>query len=216
MHFKSVNKEVVANTVHTVIAINLQNVRSLILDRSQWAYSFTFYCATDHGDSFGHLIVRLFLHSIKNLQLLAIPFKEAQSCEALFTFVKELLSGLLGDSWRTKLLSCTTNGAKNMTGQHNGAFKRFQSVALPGFFRVWCTARQLDLFIRSFMTGVLNQEFGDPFLSIIGNLRRQFAVPNKMDKTCPSVSGTRLLSIGSCTRWLTCCRVHLMQYSICN
>jgi hypothetical protein len=61
------------------------------------------------------------------------------------------LMDILDTNWRIVLLSMASDGAPNMTGQHQGMLTRVQEVAGPGFIRVWCGTHQYDLKIEDFM-----------------------------------------------------------------
>lgn len=120
----------------------------------------------------------------------------------MFDKITRLLSELFGEVLHTKknLAACT--GAPNMTGRYQSALTRFENICMPGIYRIWCAAHQIDLVIQSLMSDVIKQEFRDPRVALIGCLLRQFSLRNEMRITCPIVSGTWRLSLGSFTRWL--------------
>lgn len=149
---------------------------------------------------------------IENMHALAIPVNDKHSGEFMFETVQTLLFGLFGEEWKTKMISVASDGARNVTGRYQGAVTRFEIVCFPEIYRIWCAAYQLDLVIQSLMSGVIKREFRDPLVAIIAYFCRQLSLRNEMDTTCPIVSTTRCLSLGSSTRWLVRYRERVSHY----
>lgn len=212
-NLNGVTEHVVRQYVQATIAVNLQNIRQMLLDSQVWAYSIAFDAGTNREDSYLDVRLRLCLGAkLSNVHLLAIPMHASHTGELMFNLICQILKALLGPVWDKKLLSVATDGAKNMTGRVQGAVTRFGNVCLPGFFRVWCANHQLDLIVQSVMTTVLQDSFKAPLLAIISFLRRQTTLRSQMGSTCPAVCQTRWMSLGTCTKWLTRHRERIESY----
>lgn len=199
--------------VQAVTAINLQQIRNLMNDKRCWAYSIAMDSATNRGDSFVDVRARIHVGTkIENIHLLAIPLTESHTGAVMFQVVQDLLCGVLGIHWWKKLLSVATDGAANMTGRYQGVVTRFEQLALPGFFRIWCAAHQLDLAVQFVMSRVIKDSFRDPLVGLIGYLRRQINLRAEMGTTCPALSTTRWMSLGNCTSWILKHRERIEQY----
>jgi hypothetical protein len=90
-----------------------------------------------------------------------------------------------------------------MTGRHSGAVTRFAEGTLPGFYRIWCAAHQLDLVIQSVISSRCEDTFYETLTGLISHLRRQQRLVAETKSTCPAVASTRWLSLGRVVKWLS-------------
>ena len=101
------------------------------------------------------------------------------------------------------MVGVTTDGARSMTGGHRGAVTRIQNEAVQhGFYRIWCALHQLDIVVRKCITNNFDDEFYHVLTSLIGYLRRQQMLIQRMKAKCPKVCDTRWLSLGRVCSWL--------------
>lgn len=105
--------------------------------------------------------------------------------------VQSLLKTLVGENWNVKLLSVATDGAITMTGSFQSTVTTLDRVSTSGFYRIWCIAHQLDLFMQSLMREILSDILYEPMVSFISYLRHQFKLINEMCCKCATVSSTR-------------------------
>lgn len=202
----------VAGYARITTAHNLQKIADLLKDRRCWAFSIAFDGATCSGKSFVDVRARICIDgTIENLHILAVPIHDKHTGDTMFKMVAALFDELC-PSWKTKLLSASTDGARNMTGRFAGAVTRLEQVALPGFVRIWCGAHQLDLIIQSCFQGVYNEGFYGVLTALIGYLRRQQNLIADMRSTCPKVASTRWLSLGKVSSWLVKNRLEIGAY----
>jgi hypothetical protein len=147
--------------------------------------------------------VRFFANEkIENIHLIAIPLHGPHTGEAFSNVVSDLLRVLCGSAWKRKLVGVCTDGARNMTGKISGAVTQLALGTLPGFFRVWCAAQQLDLVIQKVMSKILSENFYQTLTGLISHLRRQQSLIMEMRSTCPTVASKRWLSLGRVAKWL--------------
>jgi hypothetical protein len=111
--------------------------------------------------------------------------------------VNALMIELCGCEWKVKLIGIATDGAKNMTERHSGAVTRLAIGTLPGFYRIWCAANQLDLFIQEVMSCLCEDTFYGTLTSCISHLRRQQNLVSPIKTTCPKVASTRCFALAA-------------------
>lgn len=58
-----------------------------------------------------------------------------------------------------KLIDISTDGVHNMAGRHTGAVTRPAKGTLPGFFREWYAAHQLDPVVHEFILELCGETF---------------------------------------------------------
>lgn len=137
---------------------------------------------------------------------------ESHKGMTMFNLISQVLEGIIWNHWHIKLLSADIDGAKNMTGRVQGAFRRFQSICFAGFYRIWCANHKLDLAIQAVMKTVMKDCYRAHLLLTISYLRRQNTLHSEMGSTCPSVSQTRSLSHSSSSGWLSRHRERIVSY----
>lgn len=137
--------------VQAVTAYNLQHTRVLMSDKRCWAYIVAMDSATNRGDWFVDVRVRICVDSkVENIHLLAVPLTESHTGTVMFEVVHDLSRGVVGINWSRRLLFVATNGAANMIGRHQGVVTQLEQITPPGFFRIWCVAHQLYLAVQHF------------------------------------------------------------------
>jgi hypothetical protein len=103
---------------------------------------------------------------------MAIPMFTRHTAEQIFIHAAKLLDVLHSD-WRSTILSITTDRERKMTGHVQGVDTRFEQVAQPGFFRIWCGLHQLDLCLQKFYQELMDEQFYSSLTHLISYLRRQ-------------------------------------------
>ena len=96
------------------------------------------------------ILIRLHLNSyyIANVHLISVPMYERHTAAMIFDTAAKALD-VLCPSWKDSIVGVSTYGKRKMTGRILGVATRFQEVVNPGFFCIWCGARQLDIVIQS-------------------------------------------------------------------
>lgn len=100
----------------------------------------------------------------------------SHTSEAIFEILRDICEALAGDRWNKKLLSAATDCATNMFGRYQGAIILLEHISAPGFFRIWCMADLIDLFVQTPMKEVMMVAFYQPMISLIDYLRRQASI----------------------------------------
>lgn len=118
----------------------------------------------------------------------------------------------LCSSWKEKMISVSTDGTGHMTGRHSGAVSRIKRLASPRFYRLWCGAHQLGLFIQRVDRGCWTESFYSNLTGLIGYLRRQQILISDLQSTRPKVATTRCLSLRKVSSLLVWNRVKLLDY----
>jgi hypothetical protein len=149
---------------------------------------------------------------IENLHLLAIPLREAHTGLCMAKAVHSLMTVMFGENWKEKLVGICPDRARNITGRVSDAVTHLAAGTLPGCFRVWCAALQLDLVIQNVMSALCDESFYTKLTALIGHLRRQHNLIASMRSTCSTVASTRWLSLGRVCRWLVNHRARLFEH----
>jgi hypothetical protein len=119
-----------------------------------------------------------------NLHVLAVPLRERHTGEAMFNACCALLDPLC-PSWKSKLLSISTDGDRSMVGAVRGVSTRLELVALPGFIRVWCGVHQLDLVMQKVFKSLCDGTFYSKLTDLISYLGRKTSLIEEMGCKCP-------------------------------
>lgn len=131
--------------VRAVVVISLQKISSLM--KASWAYSMALDASTHQSTSYLDVRTRVYAKGdIHNIHLAALLMFERHTGSNMFKIVENLFLALDKD-WQKKLIGVPSDGAADMTGVNEGVASKIGRVALPGFFRVWCGAHQLDLVV---------------------------------------------------------------------
>lgn len=96
------------------------------------------------------------------MHALAIHVNDEHSGKVIFETGSTFLVGPFGEEEKAKMFSMAPDGARNITSRYQGAILRFKNVCLPGFYRILCSADQLDQVVQSLMSVVMKQEFRYP------------------------------------------------------
>ena len=191
------NDYIVANNVRIACAVSFQRIAEAI--QNQWAFSLAIDGSCCGSTSYIDVRVRFCENgSMQNLHLIAVPFNGSHTGVAMFEMLVRLFDCLCC-SWKEKLISCSTDGAANMTGRVSGVVTRLSEVALPGFIRIWCVLHQIDLVMQDLYKGIDSGAFYKTLTNLIGHLRRQKLLIDRMRCTCPALSGTRWISMARVT-----------------
>jgi hypothetical protein len=137
------------------------------------------------------------------VHLIAIPLRTSHTGSQMAQLVDKVMVELCGNDWKANLIGISTDGARNMTGKWRGAVTLLAEGTLPGFFRVWCAAHQLDLVVQDIMSSLCSETFYTCLTSLISHLRRQQKIVAEMKSTCPTVSSTRWSSLDLVCKWLS-------------
>jgi hypothetical protein len=81
--------------------------------------------------------------------------------------VEKVMLEVGGECWRENLVGIATEGARNMTGRHSWEVTRLAEGTLPGFYRIWCAAHQLDLVIQSVISSLCEDTFFETLTGLI-------------------------------------------------
>ena len=203
----------VCKYVQAITAVVLQRLSELLSHKRCWAFSIAFDGATNRNEAYLDVRARFSVGGkLANVHVLAVPMPESHSGQRMFEVICELFRALVGSSWEKKLIGIASDGAANMTGCHSGAVTRLENIALPGLFRIWCGAHQLDLVVKNCISDSMKECFFDPLVRLITYLRRQHGLRAEMRTTCPTVAFTRWLSLGAVLKWFVQNRVRVISH----
>ena len=180
--------------------------------RSVWAYSI----AMDGGNksSVSYLDVRIRFcvkEVVHNIHVVALPMRERHTGLYMFNLISEFFNAL-SDCWKSKLIGISSDGTSSMTGRHAGVVTRLHQVTLPGCYRVWCAAHQMDLVIQKTIVKLCDDSFINTVMAITGHLRRQQNLIVEMQSKCPRFIDTRWLSMQKLLKWLVLKRPRLQRH----
>jgi len=136
---------------------------------------------------------------------------ERHTGEVMLKLITDFLD-VVCPSWRSKLVSVSTDGASSMTGPSKGVVTRLEKEALHKIYRVWCGIHQLDLVMKHAYKNVMDGEFNKIMFQLTGYLRHQFNLISEMQTTCPKATTTRWTAMGIACNWLIVNRVAMLQY----
>ena len=201
----------VINYVRILLAISLQTMKDLLT--KSWCYSAAFDGSTYQHTSYLDIRVRIYFNGdIKNIHVIALPMFDRHTGDYMYELFENLFN-VLDPSWKTKLIGVTTDGAANMTGRHRGVVTKIQGEALPeGFYRVWCALHQLDIVVQKCVTKYFSDDFYGGLTGLIGYLRRQQNLIQRMKTKCPKVADTRWLSLGKVCKWFCKHKSDIKEY----
>jgi hypothetical protein len=200
----------VTSFVRFTCAINLQKISEMLA--SSWTFSIAMDMSTHLSTSYLDIRIRLFSGgAIQNLHLLAIPMFCSHTAEQIFVHATRALD-VLCPQWRDLIVSITTDGERKMTGRVSGVATRFERVAKPGFFRIWCGLHQLDLVLQAFFKNLIDEQFYSHMTSLISYLRRQQSLIKEMKTIAKKIADTRWESMSKVTAWFRAHRVPVQDY----
>ena len=129
----------------------------------------------------------------------------------MFQLIDTFFDALLSN-WKGKLIGISSEGAFNMTGAFSGVVTRLQKLALPGLYRIWCCAHQMDLVVQKAIAFLCDKNFVSSVMGITGHLRRQVNLISEMQSKCPRFVNTCWLSMEQFLSWLILNRPCLTQH----
>lgn len=102
--------------VQASVAINLEMLRRLfLLHSSCWAISVAFHAAKNREVTFVDVHIRLCANNVmKNIRVIAISIMESYKEVVMHKIVQSILDRVSDDTWRHRVISLTTDGARNM------------------------------------------------------------------------------------------------------
>ena len=150
--------------IQYVCARNLQNKSEMLV--SGWTFSLAMDMFTHIFTSVLDIRIRLFAcGAIHNFQLYTIPMFSSHTGEAIFLYSERALD-VICPNWRDLIIFISTKGEQKMTDRSQGIATRFERVANPGFFRLWCGLHQLDIVLQQFFRHQSDDEFYSLLVSI--------------------------------------------------
>ena len=200
----------VIHVVRYTCALNYQIMREIL--SSSWAFSIAVDGGTKATVPYLDVRMRVFVRrQLFNVHLVALPMYERHTGENMFILLERFLHALCPE-WKQKLISVSTDGASNMTGSQQGLVTRIDRACLPGFYRIWCGAHQLDLVVQAIFVQLLNDTFVQNIHSVTGHLRRQQNLIREMGTKCPKFVDTRWLSMERLLSWLVKHRLRVVSH----
>jgi hypothetical protein len=169
-----INDHIVGQYVRVLVAANLQKIGDLLLHPDVWAFSFAGDGSTHCGSSFFDMRVRVCVNgSLFNLHLVAIPMFVRHTALNTFVLIEKMLDALSGVTWRSKILSVSTDGENTMTGRFNGVVTRLERASKYPLLRIWCAPHQIDLVIKNATALLQDGDWIDYVYKWCVHLRRQ-------------------------------------------
>ena len=142
-----------------ICAMAYQMISDLL--KSVWAFSIALDGGNKSSTSYLDVRLRFSVNEVMhNIHLVALPMRERHTGQYMFNIVSDLL-GVLCENWESKLIGITSDG------------KRLTQVSLPGCYRVWCAAHQMDLVVQKIFLKLCSDSFVSNVMSMTGHLRRQ-------------------------------------------
>jgi hypothetical protein len=208
---RSCPRQLVATYARIVCASNFQRLAKFL--REHWTFSIALDSATHQSTSYLDVRLRLFIaSSVQNFHLFALPLLDRHTGAVMFDMITKALDILCPD-WKAKLMGCSSDGARNMTGRFQGVVTRIARIVDSSLIRIWCGAHQLDLVIQAVMDDVVKDRFFQVMTNFIRHLIRQQNLIAEMASTCPRIVN-RWLSTDKVTTWFVSKRLELQRY--CN
>ena len=206
----SVNMAKVISYCRYTCAMAYQYIGDVL--KSVWAFSIALDCGNKSRTSYLDVRVRFCIKEVLyNIHLVALPMFERHTGLNMFNIISEFFDGLNVD-WKTKLIGISSDGSSNNTGSHSGVVTRLHQLCLPGCYRVWCAAHQMDLVVQKVFVKLINDTFVTKIMAITGHLRRQQNLITEMESKCPRFIDTRWLSMQKLLDWLVLKRPRLQRY----
>jgi hypothetical protein len=180
--------------------------------KSIWEFSIALDGGNKSSSSYLDVRIRFCVKEvIHNLHLVALPMRERHTGIYMFNLISDFFNAL-SDNWTSKLIGISSDGTSNMTGRHAGVVTRLHQASLPGCYRVWCAAHQMDLVVQKIFIKLCNDSFVNTVVGITGHLRRQQNLITEMKCKCPRFIDTRWLSMQKLLIWLVRNRHRLQQH----
>ena len=104
-------------------------------------------------------------------------------------------------TWPSRMIGVANDGAGIMTSGIRGLANRIERNVAPRVVRIWCGAHQLDLVMQQLFKALFEGEFLTSMSALIGYLRRQQTLIQRMKTKCQNLSATRWFSMGRTAKW---------------
>ena len=180
--------------------------------KSVWAFSIALDGGNKSSNSYLDLRIRFSVNEVMhNIHLVALPMRERHTGQYMFNIVSEFFD-VLCENWKSKLIGIASDGTSSMTGHRSGVVTRLHQVSLPGCYRVWCGAHQMDLVVQKIFLKLCDDSFVSTVMAMTGHLRRQKNLISEMKSKCPRFIDTRWLSMQKLLKWLVSNRPRLQRH----
>jgi len=165
------NDHNVGKMVRVNVGANLQVISDVLNNDMVWSFSLAGDGSSHFGVSFFDVRVRLCVGGrLFNIHLVCVPFYDRHTAVNICKMICKLLDHLCG-SWRSMLLSVSTDGENTMTGWKGGFVTLMDKEATNDVLRVWCPPHQMDLVIRDATLMVTDGTFAKTTPSFTVHLR---------------------------------------------
>ena len=135
--------------VRVLVGSGEQKILDMLGDQSVWAFSLAFDSTTHYGQSFFDIRLLLcYFGSLLSLHIVVLPLYDRHTAQYVFSVVDKFLDAFYSP-WRHKLVGLATDGENAMTGCHQGLVMRLEREASYSVLRVWCSAHQIDLVVKT-------------------------------------------------------------------
>ena len=206
----STNMSKVIACARYICAMAYQMISDVL--KSLWAFSIALDGGNKSSTSYLDVRLRFSVNEVMhNIHLVALPMRERHTGQYMFNIVSDFL-GVLCENWESKLIGITSDGTSSMTGHRSGVVTRLYQVSLPGCYRVWCAAHQMDLVVQKIFLKLCNDSFVSNVMALTGYLRRQTNLIHEMNSKCPRFIDTRWLSMQKLLTWLVTKRPRLQRH----
>jgi hypothetical protein len=122
------NAYLVVSYARVACALSIEHISQVLC--SKWAFDASIDL---QQTSWVDVRIRYYLNSaMENLHLITLPFAGRHIGLATFEMFEKLFD-VVCPLWKDKLISCSTDGATNMTGRLLGVVTRIQNVVKPNF-----------------------------------------------------------------------------------
>jgi hypothetical protein len=207
------NNQEVGKMVFVNVAANLQVLSGVLNDDEVWSFSLAGGTTTHQGVSFFNVRIRVCVRGVlHNVHLVCVPFYDRHTAKNMCLMVCKLLDNLCV-SWRSKLISVSTDGENTMTGWIGGFVTLMAKEAVYEVLRVWCPPHQMDLVIQDATVQISDGLFANTTHSFTVRLRQQGNLQLEMGSKCPKDTN-RWAHFQGQLLWLLTHRVRLMQWVV--
>jgi hypothetical protein len=207
------NDHEVGKMVRFNVAANLQVLSDVLNDDEVWAFSLAGDTTIHQGVSFFDVRIRVCVRGVlHNVHLVCLPFYDRHTAKNMCLMVCKLLDNLCV-SWRSKLVSVSTDGENMMTGWIGGFVTLMAKEAVYEVLRVWCPPHQMDLVIQDATVQISDGLFAKTTHSVMVHLRQQGNLQLEMASKCPEDTN-RWAHFQGQLLWLLTHRVRLILWVV--
>jgi len=115
--------------------------------KSVWAFSIALDGGNKSSNSYLDVRIKFSVNEVMyNIQYSSGCFAHERA--SYWTIVSEFFD-VLCENWKSKLIGITSNKTSSMTGHRSGVVTRLHQVSLPGCYRIWYAAHQMDLVVQA-------------------------------------------------------------------